>query len=151
MITLMPFPDFALSLCCLDDKRLERQRMDALNIHKMIKGNHSGWTHRPECMMWYGYLPALAWYFNLANSYYKKRGLGIPLEDLYGGFPKIFPPWMGNTKLHLSHQSKLIGENGPHYRLWFGYQVPANLPYYWPKVSASKKDVNEHGNRTEMA
>jgi hypothetical protein len=134
MQTFLPFPDFGLSLCCLDDARLARQRIDALAIYHILKENKTSQMHHPAVKMWKGYGRALGWYCNLSLSHLRYRNGGThPSPDYINlGFPVIFPPWLGNHDFHRSHQSNLLRKDEVHYRLWFGTTVPKNLEYVWP-------------------
>lgn len=133
MQTFMPFPDFALTACCLDDDRLNKVRFEALAIYRVLRGEQKAEPH-PAIEMWRGYDPLLAWYYNIMLSTWKHRGHSNGnLERIPNtGFPIIFPPWIGNREFHRSHQSNLLRKNENHYRLWFGYSVPKNLGYIWP-------------------
>lgn len=133
MQTFLPFPDFGLSACCLDDQRLGKQRLEALTIYTTLRDHREIYAEHPAVKMWKGYLGALAWYYNVILSTWKHRGFKNTMEFLPLGFPTIiFPPWLGNREFHRSHQSNLLRKDENHYRIWFGTTVPKNMDYYWP-------------------
>jgi hypothetical protein len=132
MITFLPFPDFGLSACCLDDERLGKQRQEALAIYTMLKEHKKGWNIEPACKMWNGFTNALAWYHNVMVSTWKHRGKPNTMDYLQIGFPVVFPPWLGDSSFHRSHQSNLLNRNESHYRIWFPASVPKNMKYVWP-------------------
>jgi len=74
MQTFLPYPDFAASSAVLDDRRLGKQRVEALQIV------------RPQ--------PTLA-----------------QLDRL--------PPWLGDERVHRSHQAALVGKDAASYRPHF--------------------------------
>ena len=44
------------------------------------------------------------------------------------------PPWLGEDRFHLSHQSALVRKDPAHYRTYFP-DVPDDLPYVWPAAA----------------
>lgn len=133
MQTLLPYPDFSLSVCCLDNERLDKQCREALTIYQMIAEHKKGWNTEPICKMWSNYTSALAWYFNCAISTLNHKKLNrakFPMLDT--GHPIIMPYWVGDAKFHRSHQSNLLRKNESWYRIWFGPHVPKNLDLVWP-------------------
>jgi hypothetical protein len=45
--------------------------------------------------------------------------------------PASSPNWIGYDRLHASHRSNLLRKDARHYGQ-FGWQEPADLPYWWP-------------------
>lgn len=115
----------------MDWRRLGNQRREALTI---LRG---GWVNHPASKMWQGY------FYQLANY-----GLAICDEWAYRGYRdktcrgdivveqkkhcnKELPPWFGDPKFHLAHQSNLIRKKPEHYAILFP-DIPDDLPYIWP-------------------
>jgi len=136
MQTFLPYPLFSMSLECLDNKRLSKQRVEAMQIYNVLTGKtkSKAWQNHPAVKMWKGYEKALACYHNTAIHVWKKRGYKntmklIPVSDVTSA---EMPPWMGNDKFHLSHMSNLLRKDPIHYREFSGYGIPNDLPYIWP-------------------
>ena len=133
MQTLLPYPDFSLSVCCLDDERLDKQCREALTIYQIVTERKKGWNTEPACKMWLSYPSALAWYFNCALSHLNYKKLNRSgFKMLSTGHPIIFPHWVGDWKFHHSHQSSLLRKNEAWYRIWFGPSISKNLDLVWP-------------------
>lgn len=129
--TFLPFPDFKQSAEALDSKRLGKQRVEALQLLRAIRGETKGWRNHPAAKMWRGYEPALSLYMNACIEEWKRRGykntmlLADVTEDVQ------MPPWFGNSDFHTSHQSNLIRKDSAFYGPKFP-GVVATLPYVWP-------------------
>lgn len=120
----------------LDNKRLGKQRVEAMQIYRILVGLDEGksWRNHPAVLMWKGYEDALAHYYNCIRKEWIKRGfkntmpeLTVRLDD---GYLKN-PPWLGNEKLHASHRSNLKRKSLYHYGVedWI---ESIDLPYVWP-------------------
>lgn len=117
MNTFLPCPDFSESAQVLDDARLVKQKLEVYQILRTNLGKSEGWKNHPAVKMWKGYEFALAEY-----------GLAIVKEcdnrrfstDYSGEFTLIRndifyklgntskPFWFGDSRLHLSHRSRLL-------------------------------------------
>lgn len=148
MQTFLPYPDFRQSLEVLDIKRLGKQRVEALQVVRALQRPGYGWSNHPAVLMWKGYEEGLACYGLLCCELWVTKGygdtcaasitkdigaLGISQVRSQEGLSEVsaLPPWLGDSRLHLSHQSALVRKNPGHYRPYFP-DVPANLPYFWP-------------------
>lgn len=143
MQTFLPYQDFQKSLACLDNKRLGKQRVEALQILNTLTGKSRGWRNHPAVRMWRGYESSLYTYACRACYVWKERGFRDTcedkLEDLfieYFGLGELFvsiadPPWLGSEHFHASHRSNLLRKDPIHYGQ-FGWTEPNNLPYIWP-------------------
>jgi len=134
--TFMPFPSVAQSLHVLDDKRLGKQRVEALQIVKAIDDPTYGWQHHPAVNMWRGHREALIRYGQVACIMWIMRGFGdgvLPqLEALSSVDGDVtMPPWFGDQSFHESHQSNLVRKDQQHYGPLFP-GVSDDLPYVWP-------------------
>jgi hypothetical protein len=145
MQTFLPYPDFRKSLASLDNKRLGKQRVEALQIYKALTVPKYGWKNHPATRMWNGYINALILYHNISLEEWSKRTRKdgtfvtnnmIPIP--YVG-KIIYPPWFGDDSFHISHQSNLVRKDAVYYGPKFP-NVPTNLEYIWP---SNVKDLVE--------
>jgi hypothetical protein len=60
--TFLPYPDFAASAAALDDRRLGKQRVEALQVLRALTYPAYGWKHHPAVRMWEGYPDGVAAY-----------------------------------------------------------------------------------------
>jgi hypothetical protein len=97
--------------------------------------------------MWRGYEEALGTYGLAMVEHWCGLGradtcAGTIVEDLaiagvrrprpQAKLPKRgIPPWLGDDRLHRSHQSSLLRKDPEWYRPFFP-DVPDDLEYYWP-------------------
>lgn len=130
MQTFLPYPDFARSARTLDWRRLGKQRVEALQLLKVLRGETRGWRNHPAALMWAGYEPALTTYMGACISEWVARGyrntMGWVVPERV-----IMPPWFGDPTFHVAHQSNLIRKDPAFYAPLFP-GVPADLPYVWP-------------------
>jgi hypothetical protein len=148
MQTFLPFADFRRSAEVLDRQRLGKQRVEAMQILKVLdlrgKDKPSGWVRHPAVTMWQGYPLALLSYAREVTARWVTFGyqdtVEKTLDDLmwHGIFFEVavggsqMPPWLGDERLHLSHQSNLLRKDPEHYEFLFSPDTPVNLPYLWP-------------------
>lgn len=134
MQTFLPYASFIETSRCLDVKRLNKQRIEALQIYKILTGQQisKAWTHHPAVLMWRGYENALALYYNSILTEWIQRGYKNTMQFIpLSSTSIIFPPWLGNTDFHKSHQSNLCRKK-PDFYSQYNWNVPSNLPYIWP-------------------
>jgi len=134
----MPYPDFAESVRCLDDRRLNKQITEAIQILNAIHNPAYGWQNHPAVNMWRGYERALVGYTIHACGEWWVRGFTshvksyLKVFDMVGGVTDYdMPWWMGWDSFHLSHKSNLIRKDPSYYGAHWPC-VPDNLPYVWP-------------------
>lgn len=138
MQTFLPYADFAESARVLDRQRLGKQRVEAKQILRTLRGITSGWRNHPAVKMWRGYEVALALYGLSICEEWTRRGYrdaqANEIRDLVSPFnygSAFYPSWLGDDEFHLSHRSNLIRKKPEHYgKLW--PDVPNDLPYVWP-------------------
>lgn len=132
MQTFLPLPDMGESVKVLDNKRLGKQRVEALQILNALQGKSRGWRNHPAVRMWEGYEDALSTYHNLCILEWVYRGFrnNMRLMEEVGGHP-VMPDWFGIPEFHASHRSNLLRKD-PGFYGWFGWAEPDNMPYYWP-------------------
>jgi len=147
MQTFLPYQDFKKSLDCLDNKRLGKQRVEALQILNTLTGKSQGWKNHPAVKMWRGYEVALEYYKNLAIQEWEDRGFNNSMWRTFefvsdmclicGHNPRIdtdyavsIPHWL-TPEFCSSHRSSLLRKD-PIWYGQFGWTEPNNLPYIWP-------------------
>lgn len=147
MQTFLVYPSFVESAQCLDNKRLAKQRVEVLTILRVLAGEVKAWQHHPAVLQWKGHEGHLVGYGMVCCNEWRKRGYKDSCEDkiweLRQLFPDItsYPPWLGYPRFHDSHKSNLLRKN-PEWYKQFNWNVPDNLPYYWP-VRYKKGENNE--------
>jgi len=130
MQTFLPYKSFTKSAQCLDDKRLGKQRVEAMQILKSIYIEDYGWKNHPATKMWWDYPHALAVYMNVCIKEWKRRGFKNTMSIL-DEFPNaVMPHWLGDERLHDSHKSNLLAKDKQFYKQ-YKWKVPDSLPYYW--------------------
>lgn len=136
MQTFLPYPSFAASAQVLDRQRLGKQRVEAWQILRTLRGETTGWRNHPAVRMWCGYELALMHYGLQMCAEWRRRGFQdsmqsrfLELTNAYGG-AFVEPPWLGDEAFHRSHQSNLVRKLPAHYGPLFP-GVPDNLPYVW--------------------
>ena len=123
-------PDFHETARVLDNKRLGKQRVEAYQIGRVLQGLTKGWRNHPAVLMWRGYEPALYEYGRVICLEWRERGF---VDNMIERFPRErieLPSWLGDERLHLSHQSNLIRKYPEHYKEYFP-EVADDLPYFW--------------------
>lgn len=131
MQTFLPYPDFRETAKVLDYRRLGKQRVEAWQILRALRGETKGWTNHPAVLMWAGFEESLNYY-----------GIEMCLEWIARGYHDTMlerfvcvgeyqsPTWLGDPRLHLSHQSNLIRKDEIYYKPLFP-EVPNDLEYFW--------------------
>ena len=147
MQTFLPFPDFEASARALDDRRLGKQRVEAMQVLRALTRPTYGWKHHPAVRMWSGYEEALAAYGLAVCREWCRRshadtcaativadlaaaGLPSPPRTQSELGPDDLPPWLGDEAFHRSHRSALRRKDPDHYVCFS--DVPPDLPYVWP-------------------
>ncbi len=154
MQTFLPYADFARCAAVLDQRRLGKQRVEALQILRAIIVPNYGWRHHPAAKMWKGYEEALGAYGVAVCREWCRRGhtdtcdvkiraelatLGITTVRQQAELAEVgaLPPWLGDEAFHRSHRSSLLNKDPE----WYGdvfTDVPPDLPYVWPSTAESR-------------
>ena len=135
MQTFLPYQNFYLSLACLDNKRLGKQRVEAMQIlNALTPGSTSRWRNHPATKMWKGHEPALENYKNLAILTWKFRGFKntMPLTFDFCRSDNLKKPLWLTEEFCSAHRSNLLRKK-PEFYSKYGWTEPNNLPYIWPK------------------
>ena len=129
MQTFLPYPDLRDSVLCLDNKRLGKQRVEAMQILNVLEGRRQGWKNHPAVKMWIGHTEALHLYKDLCIAEWIDRGFNNTMVWTYGGHTSL-PEWWGG-EIHATHRSNLLRKDAAHYSQ-FNWGEPNDLPYHWP-------------------
>jgi hypothetical protein len=131
MQTFLPYADFRKTAQVLDYRRLGKQRVEVLQILKAMRGESKGWVNHPCTVMWRDYEQALIQYAIVICEEWIARGYKDTLLPRYQAQVTTTNPempfWLGNKKLHVSHQSNLVRKDSSFYK----FKVQNNLPYIW--------------------
>lgn len=132
MQTFLPYPDFKESVEALDNRRLGKQRVEAMQIMQVLDGKTDGWKNHPAVRMWAGYRDALGIYMNHCINEWKRRGFenSMKLHEAPVGFE--MPHWLGDEWFHASHRSNLLSKL-PDWYGRFGWEEQPGFPYIWPE------------------
>lgn len=150
----------------LDTQRLNKQRIEAMQIHNVLQNKQKTSFSHPAVQMWQGYEKALVFYgWNICHVW-QARGyvdtLGDKFADLLADNPYIEPTmpwWFGHPKMVASHRSKLLHKDPYYYgdklnagEIWCDDRDILNeyrLPYLWPDPEKqifyiSKSEIGRH-------
>ena len=131
MQTFLPYPDYRECARVLDYKRLGKQRVEAWQILRALKRKSGGWVNHPAVLMWRGYEDSLNLYGREMCLEWRERGYTDNMLERFVCVGDPQPPtWLGDNRIHLSHQSNLIRKDPLYYQPLFP-NVPNNLAYFW--------------------
>lgn len=137
MQTFLPYKSFEKSAQTLDNKRLGKQRVEALQILRSLNGEYqtNAWGNHPAVKMWRESERILVDYGLAICREWKRRGFHDTCFQKISAYKKIFrqrnkkPAFLGRYQFHLSHKSNLLRKLPEYYsRFW---NLPDNLPYFW--------------------
>ena len=144
MQTFLPYKDPIESVKALDDKRLGKQRVEAIQIARCLLGHTDGWKNHPAVKMWKGYEPYLVKvYLKATIDEWGSRGYkNIKCNEHYEqlnkqlGDAKVSKPDWVNDDFCEAHRSMLVRKKPEYYGQKFA-GTRLNLEYIWP-VKESK-------------
>ena len=149
MQTFLPYPDFRESALVLDDRRLGKQRVEALQALRGLVVPGYGWRRHPAVRMWAGYEEALVRYgLEVCKVWCAQGRQDTCAATIFADFAAFrpgssvrdqaalatageLPPWLGDDTFHRSHRSALVRKDPSIYAPLFP-DVPDDLPYTWP-------------------
>ena len=144
--TFLPYADFKQVAQSLDDRRLGKQRVEALQILRANLGLTVGWRNHPAAVMWRGHEGNLAAYAVTICNEWVKRGYVdntkqqvIELVKQFNLKPTTKPWWLGVDQFHESHQSNLKRKLPEHY----DFGVSDDIPYNWPMPDGSFRIITK--------
>jgi len=130
MQTFLPYSNFSDSAKCLDMRRLNKQRLEALQL---LKGQ---WKHHPASKMWRGYEIRLAKYGLAICEEWIARGYVDNLKPKFIEYlennlrPDEAPPWLGGV-IHANHRARLLAKKFDYYQQFGWLEEPTEINY-WP-------------------
>jgi hypothetical protein len=144
MQTFITDHDMAISASNLDDKRLGKQRVEALQIFECLVVKETRWKNHPVVKMWKGYEGYLlnVYLYNILSEWEIGRGFNnekckakfILYQNLITRRIRTeytIPLWI-TDKFIETHRSNLIRKNPEHYKPLFP-NTKEGLEYIWPK------------------
>lgn len=139
MQTFLPVPDFKKSAAILDRPRLGKQRVEAMQILKALRGESDGWRNHPAVKMWAGHQGCLMFYLKAMIDEWRSRGYRDTIWDNWKGSLHTIenlaefhdPKWLGDPLFHAAHRSNLLRKDFSYYSQ-FGWNEPSDLNYVWP-------------------
>jgi len=126
----------------LDNKRLGKQRVEAMQILKILTGETKpgkngkvAWENHPAVKMWRGYERELALYGAAICCTWIDRGFKDTLFDTFVLLltklkPVRRPDWI-NEEFINSHRAALLAKN-PEWYSQFNWDVEPKIEYIWP-------------------
>jgi len=149
MQTFLPYENFYNSAVCLDNKRLNKQIVEGVQILQCLMGRGSIiWRKHPVVKMWFGYEQSLYQYITecymewVTRLMCGKRG-GSPNHKSYNWmrdnryeifkYSKKKPKFLGNYNFHNSHRSALLFKN-PDWYSQFNWDVEPKIEYIYPTL-----------------
>lgn len=81
-MTFLPECSYADSFLTLDKKRLNKQLVEAYQIHKALSGKTKGWRNHPVTKMWS--IPEIKFYMKIGRKIGKFVGLNVQWMDDIG-------------------------------------------------------------------
>lgn len=133
MQTFLPYADFTRSAAVLDRARLGKQRVEVLQILRVLHGLTHGWQHHPAVLMWQSSPGHLVDYGVAICDEWIRRGYRDTCRDKIKALyvKKRKPPViLGHELFHSSHRAALLHKFPSHYGQFGWVEVP-RLDYVW--------------------
>ena len=160
MQTFMTHDNYVDTAKSLDTKRLGKQRVEAYQILKALRGDYDktgAWVNHPATVMWRNHQYELALYgLTISVEFYERGFDGYSMmmkftdicNDLQSGNRESYPWWVTNELLLTTHQSNLMRKDSSYY----AFDVPANIPYVWPLPDSESFRLGsfKNGDNLEM-
>lgn len=126
MNTFLPYEDFEASARVLDSKRLGKQRIEARQILRALRGQSAGWRHHPAVRIWRGYEDALAAYYNAVLREWTARGYRNTMPFEPAPVRCVLPPWLGSPAVHAAYRARLLAKDPAWYGQFGWTEEPAD-------------------------
>lgn len=140
MQTFVPLTTYAECAAVLDRLRLGKQRVECLQIMKVVTGvsTSKGWQNHPACHMWRDNPLALMSYQSAICIEWVQRGYNDTCLYKTADILEVdfipddeYPRWWGDERVHKSHRSNLLRKDPDHYRKYWPNDDDG-LEYHWP-------------------
>jgi hypothetical protein len=140
MMTFLPYPNYIRSVQCLDYRRLGKQRLECLQIIKILEGRQTSkaWSNHPAVKMWEGYVNSLKYYTNCCIDEWVKRGYKNTIVKYDVDHQNEDPWWVGNPDFHRAMRSRLIEKNESYYLSKFPGDKGFNESKYFYPINDTK-------------
>ena len=149
MQTFLPYPDFAASAAALDNKRLNKQCLEAFQIYQRVANDDriGSYRNHPAVLMWRGYPDALRKYVRaMCQQYHIRTGKTHKCELIGCQINPTMPSWIENPLFNLSHKVNLLRKDYDYYKNEINCSTQllcaistAPQGYYWPVEPVGKK------------
>jgi hypothetical protein len=158
MQTFLTSPNYTTTAQQLDNKRLNKQALEAwqimmTNLHLDPAGNYRkprGWSNHPASRMWKGYEQELMVYIDAMCNEWRRRGYNTTIDGKAHATLEVarrngllgdhrIPDWMLDPELFdaitVTHRTALLAKNFDHYHQ-FGWvedtgTAPDTYEYIW--------------------
>ncbi len=142
MQTFLPHGSFHMCAKSLDNKRLNKQRVECKQIYNALTNPDArGWVNHPAVKMWRGYENALLRYMKCIHLECGERGIADNvltdkwIEERIPRHKFTLPPWFADEltfmKIRDTHRSALVKKLPEHYASQFP-DAPPFTAYFWP-------------------
>lgn len=148
MQTFLPSFSFVESARYLDNKRLNKQITECLQILRACTIPSYGWQNHPVVCQWRGYELDLYIYASWCYRVWEHRKFGscsvsrpiahasyVAIREWLKAQPSkiypCYPSWLGYEPYHASHRAALLAKNHNHYSQ-FGWIETPSINYVWP-------------------
>lgn len=131
MNVFLPYPDFAKSIACLDNKRQWKQTVEAAQILNVLDKPGAAWYNHPASRMFRDYPEALKLYFNLSLEESIRRGVKVKKYSPLQVNNVVYPLWLGKEKFHSFVRGNLLRKDKEFYSK-YGWTDPIREGYWWP-------------------
>jgi len=134
----------------LDTKRLGKQRVEAIQIARILTGitPDSRWKNHPAVLMWKGYEAFLikkyirtimdVWVLRNYNNDKCEEHYKQLIETEEAKKEIIKPSWL-KEDFYTTHKSNLLRKNFDYYKRHFDYKkIRINMSYIWPSKKIIK-------------
>ena len=142
MQTFIISNDFVKCAKVLDNKRLNKQKVEAYQILKTLKNWESakGWKNHPAILMWKGHEGILIEYaLEIANECLNRgfKDTLIPkIREFSNDFQSSEKPLWITEEFCNAHKSNLLRKDATYYGK-FNWNITNDLPYIWPSRKGS--------------
>jgi hypothetical protein len=133
MQTFLPSSDYLWSAMLLDNKRLNKQILEAYQILKVLSTNGKAWRNHPAVLMWEEHENELFLYANAMVKEARIRGIKVDknlanLEELKAKYGSAWgegkPEWFNNESINYiiaTHRANLYRKDPEYYSDWSKY------------------------------
>lgn len=131
MQTFLPVASLKASAEILDYRRLNKQRVEALQIVNALLGRSKGWINHPATTMWARNISGLMAYHDFCIDEWIRRGYRNNMEKFNVRVYSL-PTWFGDERFHASHRAALLHKDFGFYSKYDWHEEP-ELNYLWPQ------------------